>query len=575
MAVDEFDETIGQMIELFKEYKPGVITIDNITKLCHTLGLESFIDDVDATTLRLSTASKIIVIDIDFNKSDGKVKDVKLVLASNFDNFNYFNDDKDRSSTSTTKNILLNSLTLYQDLQVFHHNLQYLYLLDTFSQIDVDTGASASNDVGTGYSETSLSNNNGSINAAITTGKLDLFKYFTELSHYLKQYFNDNSIDSEIKTNLNDKFGIYIISKDDAEVPIAKLYFEKSNDPQHRLYEYIYSTETKSWINESSESFTCGINLIMELITKNPTDEYNSNIWFPQDFISTELIIQKNNTNVNDSSRSSIPIHNGLKPIILLESLAYNFTNSPYQYDQKIQFMNDFTTNLIPITRFNINNDNLELISEIFNWISWMTKILLTTFQLITKIQELGEDNGNEFFTRGTVRHPSVTALRHRRSSHKNKRPSVTESTMFKDERFQQFNLHEIMAEPVIIEEQDSDVVMEVDENDGPTDININNNNNILENSGDQNDQTNTTSNTAIGIDNLGINLNQEMDIDKPEETNIKKGENTISNTGKDNVTEFIMSEDHVSLGKLYTCSFYDDIKEWDLFVEKLKTFLQ
>ena len=239
MTTDKYTDTLNEMITLFKNYKPGIVTLDNITKLCQTLGLESFIDDVDNEVARLSTASKIIVIDIDFIKSEGKVKDVKLVLASNFDNFNYFENknplESGLQSQDKESNILLKSLIEYPNLNEFHENLEFLYLLDSYSLLDVDSnnsvhGSGGLHGSGNNHSDSNNNNtttgnlsngannspigsnntknangnnnnnNNSSSNNQLEKNKLDLFKYYTELSQYIQDYLLDRGIKWNVAT---------------------------------------------------------------------------------------------------------------------------------------------------------------------------------------------------------------------------------------------------------------------------------------------------------------------------------------------------------------------------------------
>ncbi|CCC67677.1 hypothetical protein NCAS_0A11190 [Naumovozyma castellii] len=532
MAVDKYDEMMGEMIVLFKGYKPGLITIDNITKLCQTLGLESFIDDIDSTTSRLSTASKIIVIDIDFDKKKGIVKDVKLVLASNFDNFNYFNDEE--KSNPGSSNILLNSLTKYPDLKVFHHDLQYLYLLDTYSQIDSDP--TTLNNSGLA-STTSDSNISGSTQANIVpnNGKLDLFKYFTELSQYIQQYFIDNQLNLKVETNLDNKFGIYIKSKDRSDLPLIKVYFEKSMDPSQRLYEYLYSSGTKNWINESSENYICGVRLAMEII---PVE--GQSIWFPDEFIPDELIITSQENDENQ-----------VKPVGILDILYDN------NYNSKVQVLNDFTTKLVNVTKFDISNDNLDLCCDLLNWVLWSEVILKGIFHAVASpsvdFDSVDLKNGRiegdlEIKKENSGRHASVamaSSVRRRRSSQNHKRPSMTEAAMFKDEGLQQFNIHEIMAAPVITEEQDE----EEDDNRGMDDVNM-----------------------SIGETNSNNIMDDKMDIDMDEEEAERE---EVKNDTNEKIPELIISEDHVTFGELGSCSLYDSKEKWTNFIDKFQQSVQ
>ncbi|CAR27421.1 hypothetical protein ZYGR_0I06950 [Zygosaccharomyces rouxii] len=493
MASDSYALQLDEMIQLFQEYKSGSVTLDNITKLCQTLGLESFIDDIDAETSRLSTASKIIVIDIDFSKSIGRVKDVKLVLASNFDNFNYFNEPvvqaNNDSNSNEGSNILLNSLTQYPDLHQFHHNLKFLYLLDTFSSINIDA------------------NNNGGPNndggGGEFSGELDLFKYFTELAQFLRQYFADQGAPLKVVTNLNNRFGIYIMTQLD-RVLLAKITFEKSRDSQQRLYEYVYYEGNKEWINESPESFTSGVSMVMEISDKtNPT-------WFPKDYVPKELVLDEGDSNdkINDVS-----------PNEFMNSLSMNASRG------KFQVMNDFTTQLVPLRKFDISNDNSELIIEILRWIQWSRTVLYPIYKTLNAPEDEATkgDAGKE----GTVtangpqgRHGSVAAEhRKRRHSSKNKRSSMTEATMLKEEGLQQFNLQELMTD------QDTDL----------------------------NQGSEKASTGLLGVDKMQVD-DQAID-------------------DSDTTCQLVFSEDRVSLENVAQCTLYDDMAKWDSFIEAFKTY--
>ena len=105
----------------------------------------------------------------------------------------------------------------------------------------------------------------------------------------------------------------------------------------------------------------------MEIAANAKEDNCTDLIWFPEDFISPELIIDKV---TGSSSSSSSP------PIIDL------FSNN--NYNSRIHLMNDFTTKLINIKKFDISNDNLDLISEILKWVQWSRIVLQNVFKLIS-----------------------------------------------------------------------------------------------------------------------------------------------------------------------------------------------
>lgn len=517
MASDTYGEQLDEMIQLFQSYKSGSITLDNITKLCQTLGLESFIDDIDPETSRLSTASKIIVIDIDFAKRVGMVTDVKLVLASNFDNFNYFIDHP--TSSTSSNNVLLNSLTQYPDLHEFHHNLKFLYLLDNYSNIDVDASNTVNNsNVGGNNSAGTITNDtNNSNNNSAYSGKLDLFKYYTELTTFIRQYLADSSAHFKVETNLNNRLGIYITAVD-SETPVAKIYPEKSKDRQQRLYEYIYTEGNKDWINESPESYTCGVSLVMEI----QGNDFST--WFPQDFIPQELILEESSGPDNDKlpSKSSYDLND-----LIISS------KSNTDCDGKFQVMNDFTSKLVGIKKFEISNDNLDLILEILNWVQWSEIVLQQVYTLLiapdgnqgNRDRNAEEDNNTSSSFPG--RRPSVSmGYRRRRHSNKNRRPSLTEAAMLKDEGFQQFNLHEIMTDPVVEGE--------------------------------------TSAKQETKNSDIGVLDDDKMDVDQ-----------AIVDDDDDNddndILQLIISEDYLSLDNIAHCNLYDERESWYSFIDLFK----
>lgn len=576
MAVDSYVETLGQMVQLLREYKPGTVTLENITKLCQTLGLESFVDDINNKLARLSTASKIIVIDIDFDKIQNRVKDVKLVLASNFDYFNYFIDDFD-SSKGETNNILLNSLTLYDDLKKFHSNLQFLYLLDTYSQVDIDNATSnTANTTGSlsttsttlgmthtssmGYnsidnamanginiSDSAISSSHKNINANSNnnnnnhSGKLDLFKYFTELTQYTIKYFKENDIKLNVVANLNNKIGIYITnpkqpSSEDANTGfeiVARITLEKSKNPQHRLFEYIYSPTTKNWINESPDSNILGVSLILELL--------NTDICFPESFITNEMVFEHSKENLKDKTKYNSQV---------LDNVVINTEND----NEDLLLLNDFSSKLINVTKIDISNDALDLLSDLLKWMEWYTVVLTPLLEILdknTKAKQSGDDKrtshhrhlASHHHHQHNTRLSSITmgsnglqptALRHRRSSSKNKKPNLTEATMLKDEGLQQFNLHEIISQPV------------TEQSDLPLALYPNNE-------------------EALIID--GEDSNDKMDID----------DNTISTTTipENKEKQFIISEDHIELDSDLHCDLYGTRNDWDIFMKDIRNYVK
>lgn len=500
MSSDSYGDRLDEIIRLFQDYKSGSVKLDNITKLCQTLGLESFIDDVDSETSRLSAASKIIVIDIDFAKEKGKISDVKLVLASNFDNFNYYVDQDGRESTSG--NILLNSLTQYQDLHEFHHNLKYLHLLDTFSNIDIDASNTSSNTNANGTASTTNSAEGGTY-----SGKLDLFKYHTELAQFIRHYFEANSAPYKVDTNLNNRFGIYV-SAVQGGGPLAKIYLARAKDPRQRFYEFTYEKGSQDWINESAENYTSGVSLVMEILC----NEFSS--WFPQDFIPEDLIPAGNGRD-GDGEKNSTKFD-------LNELIQSSKSNAAF--NTKFELVNDFNDKLINLKAFDVSNDNLNLILEILNWLQWSHTVLHTVFTLLFGSTEIYKDSkapdGQNLFDGQRPRRSSASSgYKRRRFSGKNRRPSITEATMLKDEGFQQFTLHEILTDPSPAAVQQA---------------------------------------VHSGISNAASE--DKMDLDQP----FDESEEPM---------QLVVSEDHVSLADIAHCSLYDGPEKWREFIDTVQKY--
>ncbi|SCV04388.1 LANO_0G09890g1_1 [Lachancea nothofagi CBS 11611] len=386
MSDDNYVNALGQMITLLQEYKPGLVTLDNVSRLCKTLRLESFTDNIDSDTIRLSTASKIIVIDMDFHKSDKQVKDVKLVLASNFDHFNYFND-------GDNGNILFNSLECFPDLRTFYHNLKFLSLLDTYSIIETESGVSSRKE------------------------RLDLFRYFTELPDQLRSYFKDASVNAEIRINVDNRFGIYIMCEDKL---VAKICIDESDDSAHRFYDYHY--KNSEWRNEDPESAVTGVMLTLQVC--------DSNLFFPREFISRDLLLECDLQ----------------KP--------YSVVN----HQKSLQLYNDITSALVPASKFNISNQNIELLGELVRWINWWQHVLSPVLHALKcpappPSVDLKRRSSSNSTTVSSQRRTSVS--RRRRSSQQGHRPSLNESSMMKDGGLQQFTLNEVMSQPVLDEKDE------------------------------------------------------------------------------------------------------------------------
>lgn len=289
MMSDTYVETLNEMIQLLLDYKPGSRTLYNVIKLCQTLGLESFVDQVDNTKSRLSIASKIVVIDIDYEKEMEHILDVKLVLASNFDKFNYFNEKGE--------NILLRSLSDSNNLNAFHHNLNFLVFLDSYSSVDLESGNT----------------------------RLDLFKYYTDFPRQLKQFLEDQSMPYEVKANENDTFQITI---SDSTARIATILMQHSKNADKPVYEYVYKDKLKEWVNESSESATQGVCILAE---------FEDPIPFPECWLTADQVLDP------DSKKFDIPHHSQFIDSVRVHTVF----SSDLIYLKKFSISNDSIT-LLP-----------------------------------------------------------------------------------------------------------------------------------------------------------------------------------------------------------------------------------
>lgn len=141
----KFNETLEKTVSFLLDYKPDYVEpVTNISNLCKLLYLDFFQDTIQeddvekeggATNLkyqRLSIAGKILVLDIDYSTNletkKEQISNVMLVLASNFDQFNYKN--------SKNENIFLNNLTKEHTLSKFYKNLKTMKSMDDCTDID-------------------------------------------------------------------------------------------------------------------------------------------------------------------------------------------------------------------------------------------------------------------------------------------------------------------------------------------------------------------------------------------------------------------------------------------------------
>lgn len=170
---DKFHQSLGSIINILKS-SPISITIENIQRLSNIYKFETFIESINDDLKRLSIAGKILVIDIDYvtdriveqginTMTFFTIKDIKLILANNYNKFNYF---------SNNENLLIHSLTQFDNLNKFNKILEKLTIFDQFSD-----------------------------------DKLNLFEYYMNLYNSLlnKEIFNQ-----KIELNYNCEFNILI-----------------------------------------------------------------------------------------------------------------------------------------------------------------------------------------------------------------------------------------------------------------------------------------------------------------------------------------------------------------------------
>ncbi|CDO92462.1 unnamed protein product [Kluyveromyces dobzhanskii CBS 2104] len=308
---DAFVESLNEMIQKLLNYKPGSRTLSNVIKLCQTLGLESFVDQIDSTKSRLSIASNIVVIDIDYENEMETILDVKLVLASNFDKFNYFNEKGE--------NILLTSLSDVQDLKAFHHNLKFLVFLDSFSNIDIESGHTS----------------------------LDLFKYYSDLPKMLQEFLVDQKLPFKVRTNENSTFGISIYDSDGVN-RIMSVGLEVTPNLDRPFYEYVYDSKLKDWLNESSDASTQGISLVLK---------FAEPVVFPETWLSPEILIDEK------PKLFELPHQSQLKHTIKLQ--------------------NELTSEMLLLDSFRISNEDISLLPDFLKWYNWHKIVLEELFKLI------------------------------------------------------------------------------------------------------------------------------------------------------------------------------------------------
>lgn len=442
---DDFKNQLSEMIDLLQVYRPGKISKENVECLCQILGLETFIDNLSANAgTRLSIASKIIVIDIDFdNSSERSVKDAKLVLASNFDNFNYYN-------AENKTNILFNSLksSQYSDLSIFTKNLKFLRLLDAYSNTSLDEdsdnnsgngelmgktqsgGTSPQNSLHTGRYSVSGGNTNGRISNSMNnspadrspfskmrgnkqSSSFDLFRYYTNLEDYLSAFLSDFEPYLKITSNVNDIFGIYFMNKR-TETVIMKLCIKEktpSDNTPGVLQEFQY--QNNKWICENPNKMIESLYLALEII--------DPDLLFMEHLISSDLVLDP------------LPCSTYPAPTTSIDNVATSGSST-------IQMT--FTSTFHHYHTFNVSNENLEYLKDISKWALWFQNVLAPSFNKCVKQIKLQK-----------AQHKMNYSGLHRLSG-ENRRPSLS---IMKEEGIGELNMHELVKKNT----PDEDVFMD------------------------------------------------------------------------------------------------------------------
>ncbi|OBA26696.1 hypothetical protein HANVADRAFT_75495 [Hanseniaspora valbyensis NRRL Y-1626] len=302
----QFNETLNKAISFLLDYKPDYVQpISNITNLCKLLNLDFFQDslqdeteDNDSKTSqeqqqRLSIAGKILVLDIDYivkeNSNYNEILNVMLVLASNFDQFNYKNE--------LGENIFLNNLTKESKLFKFNHNLKILKAMDDFSDTD-------------------------NLNSD------DFFQYYQKTMNGMKSFFIDhlNISKDVIFVNKNDEFNVtFNLNGEDIFQIVPVIITNKKNDEENetiKISKLIYNELEKTW-QDSTEPLEINKNISFELklLSEISFNERMSSLFGSENF--------QNNKSLNffELKKSGRPIY-----------LTADFLNNKFKYFWKWVF---------------------------------------------------------------------------------------------------------------------------------------------------------------------------------------------------------------------------------------------
>ena len=134
---------------------------------------------------------------------------------------------------------------------------------------------------------------------------------------------------------------------------------------------------------------------------------------------------------------------------------------------------------------------------------------------------------------------------------------------MLKEEGLQQFNLHEILSEPAIEEENGNSIKEHSTTMDGANDLGFTASVSNQENAG-----------TDIVMEDHGVlqGTSQNYGTATADDADIEmKDVSSKPSKPESSVLQLIVSEDHIILDTISECNLYDDVKCWSKFIEKFQ----
>lgn len=290
---DHFNHTLNKTIAFLLDYKPDYVQlISNITNLCKLLNLDFFQDtiqdedenDIENVTTssknqRLSIAGKILVLDIDYKVSENdaynEIMNVMLVLASNFDQFNYRNE--------RDENIFLNNLTREVKLAKFNNNLKILKAMDDFSDVESIHGE-------------------------------DCFQYYQKTVNSLAEFFIETlKINKElIVVNKNDEFNItFTLNEED----ILQIVPTTVNQSKRKVTKLIFESRENIWRDSEELDVPAYIGFEVTILSSISFNERMSSLFGSENF--------QNNKSLNffELKKNGAPFY-----------LSSEFLNSKFKY---------------------------------------------------------------------------------------------------------------------------------------------------------------------------------------------------------------------------------------------------